>query len=238
MRHEYNRHAPICLFLLVPHSSAVLFCACRKITLQTEAKLLTAHPKAVFYLPPILETKDMEHKGANKMTAALLLKNDTNPTSQPNPLFKTHLLVDGNSHRSDLAARPEEINAPCISEALLPQIRLTAMLIAAMRHQADRRSPDVFTDEADWFAARILVLNVRKFHLDITLLPMLKTANQRAQMFAEMHNLSFTPAAMHMSLHAGRPSGLLIIETEQQFIQEDAGLIANSRHVHTLLAAK
>jgi len=28
--HESDKHSPICLFLLVPHNRAVLFCACLK----------------------------------------------------------------------------------------------------------------------------------------------------------------------------------------------------------------
>ena len=72
----------------------------------------------------------------------------------------------------------------------------------------------MFTEEADWFAARIIVLGVRRFHLDITLAPMLHTANRRAQAFARARGLPFAAAEMRMSLHAGRPANLLIIETE------------------------
>ena len=108
------------------------------------------------------------------------------PAIETAPLHRSHLIVDGNSHRTDLCRHPLPAGkqAALISEALLPQIRTTATLIAAMRHDFSQASPDVFTEEADWFAARIIVLGVRRFHLDITLAPMLHTANRRAQAFA------------------------------------------------------
>lgn len=82
------------------------------------------------------------------------------------------------------------------------------------------------TEEADWFAARIIVLGARRFHLDITLLPMLQTANRRAEAFARSRNLPFTAAEMRMSLHAGRPANLLIVETEHTI--DNMGIVANS----------
>ena len=80
------------------------------------------------------------------------------------------LVVDGNGHRPDLIddSLPENFGA-LAAEAMLPQIRTTALMIAASRHDFSRPSPSVFTDEADWFAARILVLQARVFHLDISL---------------------------------------------------------------------
>ena len=143
-------------------------------------------------------------------------------------LQQIHLIPDGNSHRPDLCPDPIGFHKPnLVSEAMLPHIRTVAMLIAASRRNPDQRSPDVFTEEADWFAARIIVLHARFFHLDITLKPMLATANQRAQAFARQHNLSFSPAQMRMSLHAGRPANLLIIETELQLVPVNS-LLENS----------
>ncbi|WP_434778831.1 hypothetical protein [Neisseria sp. Ec49-e6-T10] len=103
----------------------------------------------------------------------------------------------------------------CISESLLPQIRTIAMLIAASRHNFNlaSNSPTQFTEEADWFAARILVLKAKIFHLDVSLLDMLKTANARAEQFAKTHGIDFTPAQAQLSLHAGRPQEMLIIES-------------------------
>ena len=90
------------------------------------------------------------------------------------------LVVDGNGHRPDLIndSLPENFGA-LAAEAMLPQIRTTALMIAASRHDFSRPSPSIFTDEADWFAARILVLQARIFHLDISLRFMLETANRR-----------------------------------------------------------
>ena len=129
------------------------------------------------------------------------------------PLHRCQMIVDGNSHHTtDSQALPGSADT-LISEALIPQIRMVATLIAGER--------------PDFFAARILVLGVHRFHLDITLLPMLKTANQRAQAFAKRHHLPFTPAQMYMSLHARRPDNLLIVETEHE-MENHGSLIANS----------
>ncbi|EGV37996.1 hypothetical protein [Neisseria weaveri] len=167
------------------------------------------------------------------MQAATIQKTEPNPT-----LHRCHMVVDGNVHRNDLFGQSiPQTEHPTVSEALLPNIRTTATLIAAMRHQFDRPSPTVFTEEADWFAARILVLGVRFFHLDITLLPMLSLANRRAKEFAALHQLPFTPAKMRMSLHAGRPSNLLIIETEHRF-DSTANLIADSLAFAKMIARK
>ena len=109
------------------------------------------------------------------------------------PLHRCQMIVDGNSHHTtDSQALPGSADT-LISEALIPEIRMVATLIAGERHDFEADSPAVFTEEADFFAARILVLGVHRFHLDITLLPMLKTANQRAQAFAKRHHLPFTP---------------------------------------------
>lgn len=143
-------------------------------------------------------------------------------------LHRSHLVADGNSHRTDLCKLPlPATEGGLICEAMLPQIRTVASMIAAERHLFSNRSPEIFTEEADFFAARILVLGVRRFHLDITLLPMLKTANRRAQAFAAKHGLPFIEADMHMTLHANRPRNLLIIETEHA-AESGRGLVADT----------
>lgn len=144
------------------------------------------------------------------------------------PLHRCHIILDNNGHNVHSHPLPlPETTIPLISEAMLPQIRTVATLIAAERHSFQHRSPDIFTEEADFFAARILVLGVRRFHLDITLMPMLKTANQRAQRFAQKHHLPFIPADMQMLLHTSRPAHLLLIET-QHSIPTQGNLITNS----------
>ena len=146
------------------------------------------------------------------------------------PLRRWYMVVDGNAHQDHLCTGSVgEPAADMICEALLPQIRAVACLIAAARHDFDRVSPAQFTEEADWFAARIVVLGVRVFHLDVSLLPMLKLANQRAQQFALQHGLAWVPAKMQMSLHAGRPANLLIIETEADGgPSHDLGMVGNT----------
>ena len=113
------------------------------------------------------------------------------------------LITDGNAHRPDLlrTADMSSGHADVVSEALLPEIRSTAMLIAASRHDWNTPTPDVFADEADWFAARILLLNVRFVHLHTSLAPMLQLANSRAQAFAARNRLPFTAAKIRPSLH-------------------------------------
>lgn len=140
---------------------------------------------------------------------------DANPAaaSEAETLRACCLIADGNSHRPDLLATARGVaHADLISEALLPQIRTTAMLIAAQRHDFNSRSPQAFSDEADWFAARIIVLRARVFHLDIGLNAMLHTANRRAEAFARKHGLPFTPAKIRPCLHASRPAAMLLCE--------------------------
>jgi hypothetical protein len=165
----------------------------------------------------------------NKMSASpsIQLQQSASPIPQ---LQRWYMIVDGNQHCSDLCRlQPQFQTTFMLSEALIPQLRLVAMLIAAQRLGFNQPTPDIISEEADWFAARILVMGVRIFHLDITLIPMLKTANSRARSFAQKHNLPFTQAQMRMSLHAGRPEQMLIIETETQ-CEEDKGLVQNSLH--------
>lgn len=157
--------------------------------------------------------------------------------TQTAALHRCHLIVDGNTRRSDLcAAGLPQTGGIQVSEALLPQIRTVATLIAAMRHDFDSRSPAVFAEEADWFAARIIVLDVRRFHLDVTLMPMLKLANRRAAAFAARHKLPFVPAGIRMSLHADRPANLLIAETGLS-LSDCGNIVANSLALKKCLPA-
>lgn len=157
----------------------------------------------------------------------------TAPDTQTETLNTCHLIVDGNAHRSDLLLPSLPKHSKLICEAMLPQIRTIAIMIAAERLKQDKRTPSIITDEADWFAARILVLQARTIHLDISLKFMLETANRRAETFARKHNLPFTPARIQMSLHANRPANLLIIKTPFD-IAEDSNIIENSRRLTTI----
>lgn len=161
-------------------------------------------------------------------------------------LHRWYMMVDDNQYRDNLYAPQPAFQKPfMLSEALIPQIRLMATLIAAERLDFTQPTPDTFSEEADWFAARILVLGVRVFHLDITLIPMLKLANSRAHSFARKHQLPFHSAQMRMSLHAGRPHQMLIMETDE-VVEQDLGTIQNSlalkhrleNHHHALLQMK
>ncbi len=165
------------------------------------------------------------------MIQALRRTSQTADASSVAPLRECCLITDGNSHRTDLYS--EDIgffHKDLISEAMLPEIRMVAMLIAAQRRETEQRSPAVFTDEADWFAARIIVLKVRVFCLDVCLLPMLKIANARAEAFARSRGLPFQAAQIRPSLHSGRPANMLLMACDLQGVERE-GCLQNSRAV-------
>lgn len=159
---------------------------------------------------------------------------DMNPRAET--LNRCCLIVDSNSHRSDLLQNTLPDNRGALFlESMLPQVRSVAMMIAASRHDFKQASPKNFTEEADWFAARILVLNARVFHLDISLRPMLDTANRRAAEFAARHRLPFAAAEIRMSLHAKRPANLLLAECALPLDGRDEGFAANSSRLAKML---
>lgn len=141
------------------------------------------------------------------------------------------LIVDGNAHRQDLCPQRLDVNHPdVICESLLPEIRVVAMMIAAARHDFNQPSPRIFADEADWFAARIIVLNAREIHLDVKLCEMLQLANERAAAFAMHHNLPFQAAVMRPSLHLKRPNHVLLMSCDiggevQQNVYENSQML-------------
>lgn len=97
--------------------------------------------------------------------------------SQTQMLHTCRMVVDSNSHHSmlNMHTLPDSPDS-LISEALIPQVRTIATLIAAERHDFNQSSPSVFTDEADFFAARILVLGVR---VSIWILPCCPCSNRQ-----------------------------------------------------------
>lgn len=155
------------------------------------------------------------------------------PHTSSTTLRKCCLITNGNSHRPDLCGTQLTFHHDdLIMEAMLPEIRTIAMLIAHERHDFSQNSPAVFTEEADWFAARILVLNVRAFHLEVNLHPMLKIANQRAQNFAERHDLPFQAARIHAGLHTHRPANMLLMECELNDCT-NSDLFSNTQAIRT-----
>ena len=136
-----------------------------------------------------------------------------NPAQSAQALRNCCLITDGNAHRNPSQAAGEGLDeTDVLHEAMLPEIRTAAILIAAMRHDFSRHSPSEFTDEADWFAARIIVLQARRFYLDISMSFMLQTANERARQFASRHRLPFQAASICPSLHCKRPEHILQME--------------------------
>lgn len=64
------------------------------------------------------------------------------PPAQPRTeLQRWYLAVDGNQHRADLQADTPQQQDFMLCEALLPQIRSLACLIAAERHNFEQHSP-------------------------------------------------------------------------------------------------
>lgn len=138
-------------------------------------------------------------------------------------LHSFNIIIDENG----APVLPESNSEALISEAMIPQVRTVATLIAAERHDFKQSSPDHFTDAADFFAARILVLGVRRFHLDVSMNHILTTANRRAQQFAAKHHLFFAPAQAQFSLNKHKNTRLLTVETEHE-IRNQGNPVANS----------
>lgn len=113
-------------------------------------------------------------------------QNNTCPTE----LLRHIILIE----EPQLAHHKHFQHADIICQALLPEIRTTAQLIAAKRHDFNQVSPKRFTDEADFLAAQILILRAKTVHLCAQKMPLLNIANQRAQAFAQEHHLPFQPA--------------------------------------------
>lgn len=108
------------------------------------------------------------------------------------------LLLDGNAH-APMPAQPVADNV--LSEAGLPEIRTTACLIAAQRWTDDSHSPAVFTDSADWFAARMLVLNICRLEIAPHNWQAVKIAITRAKTFATQHKRPFRQPEIRIILH-------------------------------------
>ncbi|EGF09956.1 hypothetical protein HMPREF9123_2208 [Neisseria bacilliformis ATCC BAA-1200] len=159
----------------------------------------------------------------------------TRPAAARETLRRLCLLADGNGCRP--AALPESLPPDCgtlAAEAMLPQIRTAAMMIAAARHDFSCASPAAFAEEADWLAARILLLRVRTVRAGIGLRAVLETANRRAAAFAAEHRLPFTPAALAPEARPRR-DGLLVLDCALPCDGTDCGLIENGRRLAALL---
>ncbi|MBR7002664.1 MAG: hypothetical protein IKI11_08405 [Neisseriaceae bacterium] len=121
------------------------------------------------------------------------------------------LLLNGNAH-APIPVTPIVENV--LSEASLPEIRMTACLIAAQRWTDDTHSPDTFTDTADWFAARILVLNIQRLEIAPHDFKTIKTAILRAKTFATQHKRPFRQPEIRIILHQ-KDNGVCPIWVEQ-----------------------
>lgn len=137
----------------------------------------------------------LNEQGMHTMNTAVT---QNRPTQQPirTTLRRICLITDGNAHRLSTLNLPYPRHHDCISEAVLADIRTLATMIAADRRDKNAPSPIHFTDEADWFAARIIVLRVQVFYLSFSQQTMLHIANHRAEIFSFKQNIPFYPAAL------------------------------------------
>ncbi|UOP01660.1 hypothetical protein [Kingella potus] len=155
----------------------------------------------------------------------------TRPAAAQETLHRCCLIADGNGCRP--APLPDTLPQECglpAAEAMLPQIRTAAMMIAAARHDFTAASPAVFAEEADWLAARILLLRVRTVRAGIGLRFVLETANRRAAAFAAEHRLPFVPAKFVPEPKTRRDS-LLVLDCALASDGIDQGLVENSRRL-------
>lgn len=86
----------------------------------------------------------------------------------------------------DHPGQPSAHGLPLL-EGLLPDIRLLAVLSASRRQRFDGScTPAQLSDEADWLAARILVLGAEYVQLTPAQLPLLTQANLRLRELAQV----------------------------------------------------
>jgi len=125
----------------------------------------------------------------------------------------------------------QEMGRATVLEALLPPLRAAAMLLAARRVDWSAASPARLADEADWMAARILVLGLSEVSVTLAQLPLLETANQRLQELGAGVGLQLGPATP--ALVAAQPAtriGALSRVIDSTDLLE-AKLVARSQHV-------
>ncbi|MBA8734803.1 hypothetical protein [Chromobacterium violaceum] len=144
----------------------------------------------------------------NEVSDALSLATSRSLPQADLPLYPAALTTDGEA----LAYRPGPPRAlpdgACLSEALLPEIRLLALRLALGRGWPEGRTPERVAEPADWLAARILLLEWQQVELALDELALLDEANRRAQALAAARGLAFQPA-LPVLLPTGRAPGAL-----------------------------
>ncbi|WP_434632886.1 hypothetical protein [Chromobacterium sp. CV08] len=142
----------------------------------------------------------------NEVSDVLTLAISRSLPSAALPLYPVALAADGEA----LAYRPGPPTAlpdgACLSEALLPEIRLLALRLALTRGWPEGRTPDRVADAADWLAARILLLEWRQVELALGELALLDEANRRARALSDARGMVFEPV-LPILLPAGRAAG-------------------------------
>jgi len=123
-----------------------------------------------------------------------------------------------------------------LSEALLPDVRLLAMLSATLRANLEAApTPVRLTDAADWLAARIAVLGLTHVLVTPAQLPELDEANRRLQALAQRFGLSVSSASPVL-LPAALPIEIGVLRgwcaAEPAASGHASGLVDASRRVH------
>ncbi|AXE29262.1 hypothetical protein DK842_04630 [Chromobacterium phragmitis] len=144
----------------------------------------------------------------NEVSDALSLATSRSLPQTDLPLYPAALATDGEA----LAYRPGSPQAlpegGCLSEALLPEIRLLALRLALRRGLPFGPTPARIAEPADWLAARILLLEWKQVELALDELTLLDEANRRARALAESLALAYQPA-LPVLLPAGREPGAM-----------------------------
>lgn len=123
----------------------------------------------------------------------------------------------------------EPANATLL-EALLPQLRAIAMLSAVRRVDWSTSTPQQFADEADWMAARIVLLGLSEVSVSLEKLSLLETANRRVLELGAAFGLQLRPAAP--AIVSGQQAG--VVRAVSRFIGADelaGGLIERSQKI-------
>lgn len=135
-------------------------------------------------------------------TDSIVLQPVAHPDLSLDGLFEVTLLKDAQvasqapatvSRLQQLKELAQTAQGCCVLESLILEIRAVAVLLAAQRPMAGL-SPQFFSDEADWLAARIIVLGLVVVAVSKDQLELLREANLRIQRWAARHRLNIVGA--------------------------------------------
>lgn len=129
----------------------------------------------------------------------------------------------------------QELGCATVLEAMLPPLRAAAMLLAARRMDWSAAAPARLADEADWMAARILVLGLSEVSVTLAQLPLLEAANCRLQELGAALGLQLRPATP--ALVTAQPAARLGVLSRVITVADlaETNLVARSQRVAAAL---